>query len=140
MPGLLQNEAAAGIRTETWNGAPEIMRELGLREQKLQHTDSVHRSLNLRSMRAQQFRQLAQDAKCLALFLLAQPAQLVIQVDGIERFHKQSVPAAAGAVNHAVHLALLARHHRHHKAIVAERDEILLQCAIVVMRAQKTLE
>ena len=49
----------------------------------------------------------------LAQLLFTQAHQLVVQIDGLKRLHKQRVPAAAGAVNHSVHLALLAGDDRH---------------------------
>ena len=48
--------------------------------------------------------------------------------------------AAAGAVNHALHATFAAGDDRHHESIVADGDELFLQCAIRLMRAQETLQ
>src|SRR6202035_4351887 len=90
--------------------------------------------------RAQKLRQFAQDAQDLVLLFFAQANQLIVQVDGLERLDEERVSAAAGAVDDAVNLALLARDYRHHETIVAKRDELFLQCSVVVMSAQKSFE
>ena len=140
MPRLFQNHPAFFVRTESRDGAPEIQPECGLGEQQIQPADSLHQHLDLRPVDAQQFGELAQDAQRLSLLLFPQPNQLVVQVDGLQRFHEQRMPAAAGAVDDAVHFALLARHHRNHEAIVAKRDELFLQRAVVMMCPQESLE
>ena len=75
-----------------------------------------------------------------ALLFFAQAHQFIVQIDGFQRLDKQRVPAAARAMNHAVNLALLPGHDRHHEAIVPQRDEFLLQRAVVAMRPQESLE
>ena len=89
---------------------------------------------------AQPRRELAQNAMHLAQLFFAQPDQFVVEVDGFERLDEQRVAAAAGAVNHAIHAPLAARDHGHHEAVVADGDEIFLQRAVFVMRAQEALE
>ena len=75
-----------------------------------------------------------------ARFLFGEPHQLVVQVDGFQRLDEQGVAAGAGAVDHAVQFAALPGDHRHHEALVADGDELLLQDALFAMGAQKALE
>ena len=49
-------------------------------------------------------------------------------------------PLDAGAVDHAVELAALPGDDRHHEALVADGDELLLQHAFFAVRAQKAFE
>ncbi len=75
-----------------------------------------------------------------ARFFFGQAHQFVVEVDGFERLDEKGVPAAAGAVNHAIDAALAAGDYGHHEAVVADSDEILLQRAVRMMRAQKSFE
>src|ERR1035441_9453613 len=48
--------------------------------------------------------------------------------------------AGTGGVNHAIDLAALSGDHRDHEAIVADGDELLLQHALLAVRAQEALQ
>ncbi len=140
MARFLQGQATVVFGAEAGDGAVEVRRKVGLGEQQIQPAYGLDTGLNLGAMRPQQLGQLPQNAQDLALLFFAQAHQFIVQVDGLERLDEQRVAAAAGAVNHAVDLALLAGHHRHDEAIVAQRDELFLQRAVVAMRAEKPLQ
>ena len=89
---------------------------------------------------AQAVGEFAQDAKDLARFFFLQTHQFVVEVDGFERLQEQRLTGGARAVDHAGQLAALARDHRHHEAVVAERDVLFLQYALVAVGAEKALE
>ncbi len=76
----------------------------------------------------------------LARFFFGEPHQLVVEVDGFERLDEQRVAAGARAVDHAVELAALPGDHRHHEALVADGDELLLQHALFAVRFEEALE
>ncbi len=75
-----------------------------------------------------------------AHLLFGEAHQFVVEVDGFERFDEQRVAAGTGAVDHAIQLAALPGDHRHHEALVADGDELLLQHAFFAVRAQEALE
>ena len=76
----------------------------------------------------------------LAHFVFRNPHQLVIELDGFERLDEQCLPGAAGAVNHAVDPAPLAGDDRHHEAVVANGDVILLHYAFFAVIANEALK
>src|SRR5437868_13181844 len=102
MPGLSQYQPALALRTEARNRAPELVREIGLRKQQVEARDGFHGLVDIAGVTAQQLRQLSEDAVHFALFFLAQPHQLIIQIDGFERLDEQRVSATAGTMNDAV--------------------------------------
>src|SRR5947209_11471103 len=140
MARIPQQQPAREIRAETRHDAIEIYRKFGLAKQQLEAAERIHRRRDLAGVLAQQIRELAQNAVHFPELFFAQADQFVIEIDGFERLHKQRVPAAAGAVNDPVRLALLARHHRHHETIVADRDEVFLQRAVLAMRPQEAFK
>ena len=75
-----------------------------------------------------------------AQLLFGQPHQVVVQVDGFQRLDEQRMAARAGAVDDAVDLLALAGNHRHHEALVANGDDLLLQYALFLVRAQEALQ
>ena len=89
---------------------------------------------------AQPVGHLAQDAVHFARFFLGQAHQLVVEVDGFERLDEQRVAAGAGAVDHAIQLAALPGDERHHEALIADGDELLLQHAFFAVRFEEALE
>ena len=51
-------------------------------------------------------------------------------IDGLERFEKQRVAAAARRMNHALDLALTPGNQRHDEPVVANRNELFLENAV----------
>ncbi len=86
---------------------------------------------------AQASGELAQQAVDFAKFFFPQVDQFIVKMNGFQGLDKHGCAAAAGTVNHAVHLAFPPRDHRHHKTIVTNGDEIFLQRAVLVMRPQE---
>ncbi len=91
-------------------------------------------------VRAQARGELAQDAVDFASFFLGEAHQFVVELDGFERLDEKGVAAAAGSVNHAIDAALAAGDYGHHEAVVADGDEVFLQRAVRMMRAQEAFE
>ena len=125
---------------EARNGAIELDGEARLGEDQFELAHGDQGLADGIGVAAQAVGHLAQDAVDLAGLFLGQPHQLVVQVDGFERLDEQRVAAGAGAVDHAVQLAALPGDDRHHEALVADGDELLLQDAFFAVRFQEALE
>src|SRR5512143_880613 len=91
-------------------------------------------------MRAQTGGELAQDAVDFAGLFLSEANQFVVEFDGFERLDEKRMAAAAGSVNHAIHAPLAAGDDGNHEAVIADGDEIFLERAVRMMRAQKAFE
>ncbi len=82
-------------------------------------------------------RQLAQDPDHLAALLVLQGDDVVVQLDRGQRLHEQARPRAGRAVDDAGELAAMLRLQQQHVAVVAGRDELVLQDAVGVLPAQE---
>ena len=91
-------------------------------------------------MGAQAGRELAQDAMHLARLFFGEAHQFVVEFDGFKRLDEQRVAAAAGPVNNAIDAPLAARDYGNYEAVIADSDEVFLQRAVRMMRAQKTFQ
>ena len=136
MARLFQQQAVAEARHD----AIEIGGEARLGEDHLELRHGDQRLPDGVAVPAQAVRHFEQDAVDFASLLFGEAHQLVIQVDGFERLDEERVAAGAGAVDDAVELAALPGDDRHHEALVADRDELLLQDAFLPVGAQETLE
>ncbi len=72
---------------------------------------------------------LEQNAMDLRLLFVEQAHQLVVLLDGLERLDEDGLAAGAGAVDDALHAALLLDFHRNHEALAADGDEFVLHGA-----------
>jgi hypothetical protein len=140
MTGLAQDEAAAIIRTDARDYAAELARKLGFGEDQFQTRQSLGGGRNRGRMQAQPGGELAQDAVDFARLLFSKAHQLVVELNGFERFDEKRVAAAAGPVNHAINAPLAAGDNGNHEAVIADGYEVFLQRAVRMMRAQKALE
>src|SRR5665213_1971310 len=140
MTGLAQDEAAAIIRTDARDDAAELARKLGFGENQLQARQSLGGGSDRGSVRAQAAGEFAQDTVDFARFFLREADQLVIEFDGLDRLDEKCVTTAAGPVNHAIDAPLTARYDGNDEAVIADGDEIFLQRAVRMMRAQKAFE
>ena len=70
------------------------------------------------------------------LLLFDQPHQLVVLLDGLERFHIHRLPRRAGPVNHAGHAPLQLRAHGDHETFAANRNQVFLRGAFARQLAQ----
>ena len=95
---------------------------------------------NLSGVLAEPRGEVPQNAMNFAQFFFGQAYELVVQFDSFQRLDKQRVTAAAGPMNHALDTPLAPRDHRDHEAVIANRDEVFLERAVFVMRAQEAFE
>src|SRR5664279_2603397 len=125
---------------EVGDGAIEIVGELRLAEDQLQLRHGDQRLAYGIAVSAQPIGHLQQDAVDFLHLLLGEAHQFVVEVDRLQRLHKQRVPAGTGGMNHAIDLAALSGDHRDDEALIADGDEFLLQDAFLAVGAQETLE
>ena len=92
---------------------------------------------DLVGLRADGPRHRDQNPVDLALLFVEQSLQLVVLLDGFERFHEYSLPGRGGPVNDAGNLAAKLRLHRNHEALAAHGDQIFLGGAFRRQRAQR---
>src|SRR5579872_4299855 len=140
MTGLAQDQATAIIRTDARNHATELARKFGLGEDQLQPRQSLGGGSNGGRMGAQAGGELAQDPMHLARLLFREAHQFIVEFDGFKRLDEKRVAAAAGPVNHSLYPPLAARDYGNDEAIIANRDEVFLQRAVRMMRAEEAFE
>ncbi len=138
MPGLFENQGARSFGTQARDGAVELDGEFRFGEQQFQTTERRGGGPDLFCVRAEAAGEFTQQAVDLAKFFFFQMNQFIVEVNGFQRLDKHGGSAAAGSVDDAVDLALSSGDNRHNKAIVANGDEIFLQRAVFVMRAEET--
>ena len=85
-------------------------------------------------------RHLKQNAVNLRLFLIQQAHQLIVLLDGFQRFHKDGLPARTGAVHHALHAPFLFHLHRNHKALAPDGHQLILNRATLRQAAKITAQ
>ena len=82
---------------------------------------------------------LLQNARNFSGLFLAELNKPVIQVDGFERLHEDSLSCAARPVNDAWHTSPVRRAHGNHKSLVAQRD-VVAAARFATAPAQDTFE
>ena len=136
MARVLQVKALA----EAWDRAIEIVGEARLAEDQFQLRHGDQGLPYGIAISAQAIGHLPQHPVDLAHLLFGEAHQFVVEVDRLQRLHKQRVPAGARGMNHTIDLAALPRNHRNHEAIVAHGDELFLQHAFLAVGSQEALQ
>ena len=84
---------------------------------------------NLSGARADALRHLEEDAVNLGQFFVEQAHQFVVLLDRFEGFDEYGLAAGTGAVDHALHAALLLDFYGDDEALTADGDQFVLHGA-----------
>ncbi len=102
------------------------VRDRGARGGEVELDVDAEVGFDLRRFRLHERRQLAEDARDLDVLLHAQRAHAVVRLEAFERLDEQRLPRRARVVHDALDLAGELRLHRHDVAVVAHRDDRVL--------------
>ena len=106
-----------------------VFGETGLGELQLQLRQHVDGLQNRVGVFPDPACHLQQDAVDLGQFVIQQPHQFVVLFDRLQRLDKYGLPAGTGAVDDALHPALLLDFDRDNEAFAADRDQFILHRA-----------
>src|SRR5580704_5377760 len=117
-PSLLVSNSPAQLHGH----AVVVFGKAGFGELQFQLGERFGGRENLIRMLADAARHLEENAMNLGEFIVEQPYQFVVLVDGFERLNKYGLAAGTRSVNHALHAAFLLDLYRNHEALTAYRD------------------
>ncbi len=140
MAGEIEDEAPCFRWAEHGDATVEIGGEIGEGEEKFQAAHDAGGGGDGGGLGVKASGEIGENAALFALLLVAEADEVVVQADRFERLDEESLAGAAGAVDDAIHFALLAGDDGNDEAVVANGDEVLAQGAVAAMGAEERFE
>ena len=140
MAGFAEHEPRQVIGAEMRDDGIELDGEARFGKQVVELAEDLGRRADGGGVFPQARGHLAQDAMDFAQFLFVEAHEVVVELDGFDRFEEGRAAATTGSVDDAWDWVLGAGDDRDDEAIVANGDEFLLQNAVFAMGSDEAVE